>query len=279
MSETAPPPTATGVLAEPPAASPPATPGVGHNGGPEWLSALPEAMRADPVLSRYQDVAALAKGHIEAQGLIGRKGLVAPKEGDPPEVAQAWRQALGVPEKPEGYEIKLPDGTAPEHWNDDTTTVLRAWAHELGMTPAQAQGLAERYAGMLAKHETETVEATETELRKEWGAAYDRKVTAGQAAAREFLSDEARAALKAAGLGSNPHIIRALVKMGETIANHDGAAGMGSGAGALTPAEARRQAAELRAHPGYFDSRHPEHRHLVARAVDLEKMATVGQAA
>ncbi len=269
-------PPATAILGDaPPPAAPPAAgspPAV-----PEWLAGLPDDLKASPVLTRYGDVAALAKGHLEAQSLIGRKGAVPPKEGDPPEVAASWRAAIGVPEKPDGYEIAVPEGTAPETWNDGTTATLRTWAHELGLTPAQAQGLAERYAGLVNGAQAEQYEAMETELRQEWGAAYDRKVNAGVLAAKEFLSPEARAALKAAGLASNPHVIRALVRIGETMAPHDGAAGMGSGSGGpLTPAEARAEAARIRQQPGYLNRRAPDHRQLVERATELERMALVG---
>lgn len=274
MSETAtaPAPAAAGILSDPAPAAP-----APERAAPEWLASLPEDLRSKPSLSKFQDPVALAKSYTELEGLIGRKGLVAPKEGDPPEVTAAWREALGVPEEPAGYEIKPPEGTAPEHWNDDTTTVLRGWAHELGLTPQQAQGLAERYAGMLSQAAGEQFEAMETALRKDWGAAYDVKTTAAAQAAREFLSPETREALKAAGLAASASLIRDLAAIGEKIGGHDGTAGMNSGGGALTPAAARAQAQALRAHPGYFDSRHPEHRALVQRAVDLEKMAMVGQ--
>lgn len=200
-----------------------------------------------------------------------------PKEGDPPEVQAAWRQALGVPDKPEAYEIKAPEGVPEDVFGKDTAAVLATWAHDLGLTPAQAQGIAERYANMLTQHAADIADQTETELRKEWGAAYERKVNAGIAASRTFLNDEARAALKAAGLEHNPHILRMLVQIGEKIVDHDGTAGMGQGGGAMTPNDARAEAQRIRAHPGYFDTRHPEHRALVSRALDLEKMATVGQ--
>lgn len=266
-------PAASAIISPAPAAAPaPAA-----SAAPEWLAGLPEDLRAAPSLLKFRDPAALAKSYTELEGLIGRRGAVPPKDGDPPEVAQAWRQALGVPEQPDGYEIKAPEGTPDDVWGADTSKVLASWAHELGLTPAQAQGIAERYAGMLTKHAADTSEATETELRREWGAAYERKVNAGIAAVRQFASDDARAALKAAGLDQNPHILRMLVRVGEAIGDHDGSAGMGSGGGAMTPSDARAEAARVRAHPGYFDRRHPEHRVLVQRAIDLEQMAMVGQ--
>lgn len=265
----APPPTIFDAPAAPPPAAPTEAPPA-----PEWLATLPEDLRAKPSLAKFQEPAALAKSYVELEGLVGRKGAIPPKDGDPPEVAAAFRAALGVPEAPEGYDLKLGEGIPAEVWNDGTAAVLRGWAHEAGLTPKQAQVIAERYAGMLATHAQAAHEETQAALRQEWGPAYDRKVAAGNAALRQFFDEAGITALKASGALNDPAVVRGLVQAGEAIGDHDGTVGMGAGGGAMTPNDATAALATIRANPAYWNRDHPEHKLLVERATALEFVRT-----
>lgn len=178
---------------------------------------------------------------------------------------------MGVPEKAEGYDIKVE--AAPEIWGEANTHVMRSWAHELGLTPGQAQGLAERYAGLVSQHDQKTFAETQAALSKEWGDSYGAKLDAGNRALQSFGSDEAKAALQQAGLLNNPHIVKLLVAVGEQVAPHDGAAGMTSPGGNMTAQQARAEAAKIRSDAAYWDNRDPRNKALVSRVVELEKLA------
>lgn len=258
--------------AEAPAA-PPAPAAPSETAPLDWRAALPEDLRAKA--ERFADPAAVVKSYVEAEALIGRKGLIQPKEGDPDSVTAAWRQGLGVPDTPDGYALKAPDGT-PEHlWNGDTAKVLSGWAHELGLPPAAAQGLAERYAGMLAQHDAAAKTAAEEALRKDWGADYDRQTARAAAAAKEFLGPELQADLAAAGLGHSARMLKALARIGEAIGTHDGTAGMNAG----TPggAEPKAELATLMAKDAaYWNPLAPGHRAAVARVTELHRILNPG---
>lgn len=240
-----------------------------------WRDSLPAEIREAPSLGKYQDVASLAKGYVEAQTLIGRKGAIIPKEGDGPEVTAAFRQAMGVPDKAEGYEIKVPDGLPEGVWNDAAAGQFRTWAHELGLTPAQAQGLAERYAQMGGAAVQQTAEATETELRKEWGVAFPAKVKAANDALRNIGGDELADYLKTSGLGNHPAMVRAWAKIGEGM-GEDRPAGMGTGrtSGVMTPSEAKAERMKIMSDKtsAYWNRRDPAHRMTVDRVTDLMRM-------
>lgn len=243
---------------------------------PEWRAALPVELRDAPSLATFKTVEDLAKSQVEAQSMIGRKGLIIPKADDPSPVHAAYRQALGIPEKPDGYEIKV-EGAPETVWNKDTAATFSGWAHELGLTPAQAQGIAERYAklggdGMAA--DTAARERTRAEttkaLQTEWGTAYDAKVERAQRAVREFGGDDLIKALQESGMGSNPAMVRAMAAIGEKI-GEDRPAGMGTGRPAADNPDAELKSLMATGTP-YWQPLHPEHQQAVARVKELYRV-------
>ncbi|MEW5775135.1 MAG: hypothetical protein AB1916_16580 [Thermodesulfobacteriota bacterium] len=132
-----------------------------------WLESLPEdavlenrdpggaplSLREHPKLRQFRSVADLARSYLHQEHALGRKarGLAVPADDAPDEERAAfereWRKALRVPEAPEGYALRMPRGVAPD--NRAMPWFNRA-AHGVGLSPAQAQGLLDRY------HELET---------------------------------------------------------------------------------------------------------------------------
>ncbi|MBX9697868.1 MAG: hypothetical protein K2X74_00470 [Acetobacteraceae bacterium] len=237
-------PAATAATSAPPAA--------------DWSASLPEDLRPIVTAKGWKDPADALRSYGELETLIGRKGLIPPKEGDPDTVTAAWRAGLGVPEKPEGYEFKQPDGLPAEAWQESGLTAFRGWAHELGLTPAQAQGVAERFA----KQQAEAMQRAalgigpdgkpmEETLRAEWGVQYDAKVEQAKRAAKQFGAEAGVLDALEAKVGGAA-MMQFFARIGEAI-GEDNAAGMGAGGGAAGGGEK----AELRR---YFDATTAEHR-------------------
>lgn len=111
-------------------------------------------LREHPALKKYGSVQDMAEALVSAQNLIGRKtvGLVRPPQDAGDEEHAAFdaelRRLLEVPDDPEGYDVAPPDGGGADER-------LMGWfkraAHEIGLSPAQARGLAERYNGLAAE--------------------------------------------------------------------------------------------------------------------------------
>ena len=59
--------------------------------GDDWREKIPEALRSDPYLERFDSMDKFAQSALEAQALIGRKGVIVPKECDSPDVVSAYR--------------------------------------------------------------------------------------------------------------------------------------------------------------------------------------------
>src|ERR1017187_4974775 len=99
----------------------------------DWREALPEAERADPAIKDIADIPALVKVYKDTKSFVGtsirppgpdaspaaRKEFLEKMQkhapelasfGEDPESQAALWKRLGVPEKPEGYEFKLPEG-------------------------------------------------------------------------------------------------------------------------------------------------------------------------
>lgn len=130
-----------------------------------WLDALPEdaaleapdagdpggesrRLREHPKLRQFRSVADLARSYLHQERALGRKaiGLVPPGDDATDEERAAfereWRAALKVPDAPEGYGLRLPEGVAPD---GRALPWFGKAAHGVGLTPAQAQGLLDRY--------------------------------------------------------------------------------------------------------------------------------------
>lgn len=234
--------------------------------GADWRAALPPDLRESKSLARYKDAGDLAKGFVELEKTLGRTGVRVPQDGDGPEVQAAWRKALGVPDAPEGYQLAPPEGFPADRWDKDGEAEFRKTAHELGLPPAHAKKLMDLYAQRQAQAYKAIEDAranAEANLRKEWGADYDRHMAGVDQAWAEFgvpagFDQKDFAAIRMAGLGEK--FARLLAQIGDT-----GAAirGPGGNAGGRTgPRDAKTIDAEidkLRGRKGFFDKLAPDH--------------------
>jgi len=108
---------------------------------------LPENLRdkADH-FSKFKTPEQIMESNYNLQQLLGKKSeaVVIPKEGDPQEVWDTYRAKLGIPTDPSGYGIEKPE-TLPEgvEWDEEDIGKFTELAHEMGLTPQQAQKLVE----------------------------------------------------------------------------------------------------------------------------------------
>lgn len=129
-------------------------------------------------LERFATPQDLTKSYLEAQAKI-RSGELAkplPKDATPEQVAE-WRKGNGIPEKPEGYREKLPNGLVIGE--DDVPIIDKVLAgplHKHGIRPEAVHEVIQEYY----KFQDEQVQAQqaadaqakpvlETKLREAWG--------------------------------------------------------------------------------------------------------------
>lgn len=141
-----------------------------------------------------------------------------PAEGDAEGWGNVWNK-LGRPETADGYELPVPEGDSGEF-----AGAASGKMHELGLSKSQAQGIAEWYNTQQSQmveqfNQQREQQATENvaAIRKEWGNNFDTNVAVANKAISAYLSPEAIQALKESGLGSNPHIVKAFHKIGQSL--------------------------------------------------------------
>lgn len=156
-----------------------------------WYQRFPEEMQVP--LAKYKSVEELAKGHANAQALIGRKGIFLPTEKSTPEEVAEFRKAIGVPDSPDGYHIKpdvVPDGLV---WNDDLPKPFLAVAHKHHVSDAAMKDFGKAFmqmeefrlsaaTGMATAAVTRELQEGSAVLRSNWRDNYDQKILSVQQA-------------------------------------------------------------------------------------------------
>jgi hypothetical protein len=131
-------------------------------------------------LERYSSPEAALDAHLALLNRINSGEFLPkyPKGGSEDEVKK-WRSEVGVPEKAEGYELKLKDGTVPGEEDLEMINAFKEVAHTSNYTPDQLNRAVEWY---YATKEQETQarydadekirEEVEDKLRLEWGTDF-----------------------------------------------------------------------------------------------------------
>jgi len=109
------------------------------------------------------------------------KAVTAFPDKGTPEQQTAWRKERGLPEKPEGYQIQLPTGTALGEEDKPIVDTFQKIAHGLHYSPEQVSGAVKWYLDTVqeqaaARHEGDLAarDTAEDVLRTEWGADFRR---------------------------------------------------------------------------------------------------------
>lgn len=187
--------------------------------GNDFLSTIPEDLRDHPSLGPIKDVENLARSYVNAQRLIGADKLPMPVNPTTEDLDNIYSR-LGRPESAEGYEIPV-DG------NIVTEEVAKSYAdvaHNLRLTPDQANGVLEYYRAMVQESgsmseaaESQQRNSTEMALRKEWGDEFDVRIEDAGKIAKQFGSSDLLEMRLADGtkVGNHPDFIKAFANMAE----------------------------------------------------------------
>jgi hypothetical protein len=233
-------------------AAAPAAPATPPSGAPApWYGSADEATAAYITNKGWDNPLKAIESYRNLEKFAGgSKSLVElPGPDAPPEKMAEFYARLGRPESPEKYSIEAPQGADPElvGW-------FKSTAHKHNLTDAQARGVFADYNEMgsgklesMAQQSAADSEKAITDLKREWGQAYEKQIDMGKRAVaalgfnEQMLSDyEAKL-----GTGEMLKLFATLgTKMGEP-AFEGGGRSDGSGFG-TTPAQAQQQIAELK---------------------------------
>jgi hypothetical protein len=146
---------------------------------PAWMaqSGIPADLMSDANLVRTPDVPTLARRFVESQTKIGDLGrqmegkLAIPAVDAGPEAWAPVFDKLGRPKDATAYELPTPDGK-----DTAMTTAFRPIAHQLGLLPGQAKGVAEFYNAQVTAAMDSHLQKGNDEiaaLKAEMGARYE----------------------------------------------------------------------------------------------------------
>lgn len=168
--------------------------GAGGTGDAPWYSTLPTEQHAYIQNKGWKDQAAAVDSYINLEKLMGadRAGrtVTLPTDKSTPEEIAAFHTKLGVPDKAEGYEIKIAEGVDPTF-----SKMMAAAMKDAGIPKGAGEKLAAVYQQQEAAATTAFLAQSDADMRAlqtEWGADFDAKLeTAGRGAAALGLKDRA----------------------------------------------------------------------------------------
>jgi hypothetical protein len=187
--------------------------------GNEFLSTIPEDLRDHPSLGPIRDVENLARSYVNAQRLIGADKLPMPVNPTAEDLDNIYSR-LGRPESADGYEIPVDGNIVTE----DVAKSYADVAHNLRLTPDQANGVLEYYRAMVQESgsmseaaESQQRSSTEMTLRKEWGDEFDARIEDAGKIAKQFGSSDLLEMRLSDGtkVGNHPDFIKAFANMAE----------------------------------------------------------------
>ena len=217
---------------------------------PAWMDQLPSDLQEHEGLTQFATIGDMGKAFIDRDGKLteatGKLGNSIPKLGDnpTPEEVNKFHNAVGRPEKVDGYEFarptNLPEGIAI---SDDVENAFRSKFHELGISKKAGQELYNYYmqfwtGGLEADGEARktAVEEGIKSLEAEWGARdteqYKANVTLMDRAVERFGGAELKKHMDDTGMGNNPLFIKTFVQIGKAMSEDTLSLG-GGGAGEI----------------------------------------------
>lgn len=242
--------------------------------GVTFLDQLPEDLRAEPSLKNFTNVGDLAKSLVHAQKMIGMDKIPVPGKHSTKEDWEVIYSKLGRPSDPKEYKLETSIDA-----NDPGLQQFKQVAHSIGLNADQANKILNFYGELsesgqqqLAAQEQVARETAESDLRKEWGLAFDKKVQQADAVFKNYFPQELKDQKLANGnlLGNDPQFIKALAALAENFSEDNMTAENDL---TMTPQDAQREIEKLTA-PGtpYWDKKHPGHQSAVQEVFMLQNM-------
>ena len=240
---------------------------------PKKFDALPDHLKAHKdTFAKYQTVEALLGGMGNLANLAGKKGLE-PLPKDAPAELVAERQALmrklnNVPEKPEGYGIKKPDGLPDDQWNGEYVGGVLGILHKHNASPELVQELT-KFDGEFAQKLRQGGESAQAQamakeketLQTEFGADFGRKINLAARAAKTLGLDPENDPMFKTAAG-----VKAMLKVAEMVSEDRLVSGEGSGDMGKSDREKALDIVNNPANPLYkafHEADHPQHQHAV----------------
>ena len=277
-----------------------------QNTDTDWRQGLPEDIRDAPVFKDIADLPTLAKNYQELKSYQGNSlripgedageedvaafhqkimdkvpGLIYSPDLENSEQMDAIYTRLGRPEEATGYEIPEID-TGGIEMDFTMAEALKPIAHKYGLSKKQFEGIvSEMTAGNVgqAKQLQQQHAQDISDLSREWGAAYNERVSkAAKVAEATNAPAELVNAIKNGHAGSGT--LKWLYGLSESLGGETAQLVKQQGSPTMTPDDAKMKISEIRnnkEHP-YWNQADPAHASAKKRMRELHKLAYPGDA-
>ena len=238
------------------AASPPAA-----GSQPDWRSTLSEEMRGERGWERFQTVDNLARSYRELERRLGDRAPSRPGPEATDTERSAWRQYLGVPDTPQGYQVTRPGALGEgQEFDPQRQEAFLSLAHQLDLQPHQVQQLLDWEAQQVQTYQTQAQQQEREEQQRgeqagqqKWGAQWPIKLALAQEYLRRMGSEELRSDLETLVVrdgtgkpilaGNHPGIIELLAEHAELTGHAPYVIGEGGSVLSQSGAKERLEAA------------------------------------
>ncbi len=230
-------------------------PSAGENGGTggTWYDSIPDAdLKGFAQTKGWKDPASVVDGYRNLEKLVGvpkERLLKLPEKADDPAWSDVYAR-LGRPEKPDAYELPVPEGYGDPAFAKGIAEVMHKHGIPKGAAQALAQFNNDYVKGLLDTHQREQEQKSAAELQQlkgEWGNRFDESSEMARRAAREFgvSEDQTKAIEGALGTAGMLKLFNSIgSKMGEPKGFDPGSGDGGAGFG-MSPDAARSQIKQL----------------------------------
>lgn len=238
-------------------------------GSVDLATIIPADFKDKDYLKDIKDIPSLFKKLDGAQQLIGKRPAGIPQDNAPEAEWQAFNKAFGVPEKPDAYEVVVPEkGAMPKEMVEGVKGIF----HKAGLNPRQAKAVSEGWNALMQQQaEAAGTQAAQADIDFEKMATetFGERKTEALAQSREIISKYLPANMKGAfnSLPNEQLVILASVVDGirKDYMSEDNIPGAKGGKPTGSFQDQREEARKLMASPEFLDPFHPNHESVKAR--------------
>jgi len=236
---------------------------------------IPQSYREEKSLQNFNNMEDLLKSYLHAQKLVGADKIPVPNKHATDDDWKEVFKRLGAPEKPEDYKYNI------DQLDQTQVAEFNKTAHQLGLLPKQAEGLIKFYnelsnnqASSLEQRAADAQLKTETDLKKEFGPQYSKRLDQAKRLAvgtlgEEFL--ENTILQDGSRLGDNINIIKAFSNLADKLSEDEIIKGDTSGY--MTDKEIEKEINELTQEgSAYWSKTHPNHAKAVQEVLKLREL-------
>ena len=238
---------------------------------------IPDEYKDNKALANFNNMNDFVKSYVNAQKIVGADKIPVPNKYSTEDDWKVVFSKLGAPETPDGYKYNFKEGEV----DNDMLQSFNQQAHKLGLLPAQAESLIKFYNDLNENNTIATEQNveqarldTETELKKEFGPQFNKRIEQAKRLASSTLGSEFlnNTFLKdGSRLGDNLEVVKAFSNLAEKLSEDEVVKGDSSSY--MTAKDIENEITSLTEEgSAYWDKQHINHSKTVDEVYKLRQL-------